>query len=340
MPHSSAYTFDAFGEDHLTLTDRPVGSPGPHEVCVRLTAVSLNYRDLMMVRGLYNPRQPLPLVPCSDGVGVVDAVGEQVDAFEVGQRVIPCFSQTWQRGAPTKEDVRSSLGGPLDGTLRQHMIVPASALVVAPTSLTDIQAATLPCAGVTAWSALMRQGALKAGQSVLVQGTGGVSLFALQIALAAGARVLITSSSDEKLEVVRAMGAHDTLNYVEHPKWGRAVRALTPDGRGVDHVVEVGGAATMNESLKAIRMNGHVALIGVLSGVSEPIDVRPILMQNVRVQGIFVGHREDLRQLVDAVDLHRIKPVVAAVFEWEDAVEAFKALASGQHMGKVCIKVG
>lgn len=340
MSTSSAYTFAAFGEDHLTRTDRPFLPPGPHEVRIRVTAVSLNYRDLMMVRGLYNPKQPLPLVPCSDCVGVVEEVGEHVDEFKVGQRVIPCFSQTWQRGTPTKEDVRSSLGGPRDGTLRQHMVVPASALVEAPRSLTDVQAATLPCAGVTAWNALMRQGGLTAGQSVLLQGTGGVSLFALQIAHAAGARILITSSSNEKLDVVRGMGAHETINYVEQPGWGRAVRALTPDRRGVDHIVEVGGAATMNESLKAIRMNGHIALIGVLSGATEPIDVRPILMKNVRVQGIFVGHRDDLRQLVDAIDLHNIKPVVGAVFEWEEAVEAFKALASGQHMGKVCIKVG
>lgn len=301
-----------------------------------MKAVSLNYRDLLMVRGHYNPRQPLPLVPCSDGVGVVDAVGDGVDRVAVGDRVATVFAQGWLAGAPEASLVRSTLGGPLDGTLAESMVLSAEGVVKVPAHLSDVQAATLPCAAVTAWSALAGQGSVCAGDTVLVQGTGGVSIFALQLAQLLGARVIVTSSSDAKLERARALGAWQTVNYRATPEWGKAVRALT-EGRGVDHVVEVGGAGTLEQSLKAVRVGGSVSVIGVLSGTRSSVDVIPILMGNVRLQGILVGSRADFEAMNRAIDAHRLEPVVDRVFPFAEAQAAFEHLASGSHLGKICI---
>jgi NADPH:quinone reductase-like Zn-dependent oxidoreductase len=331
---------DSFGLDNLTCVERDEpGPPGPGEVTLRMRAASLNYRDIMMVRGTYNPRQPLPLVPCSDGVGIVEEVGEGVERVSVGDRVMPIFAQGWRAGEPSSQKFRTSLGGPLDGTLREKMCVEAASVVRAPEHLSDAEAATLPCAALTAWSALVTRGEVTAGDWVLVQGTGGVSIFALQIAQLLGANVIATSSSDEKLERVREMGAAETIHYVDNPEWGKIARSMTPDERGVDHIIEVGGADTLEQSLRAVRVGGHISQIGILSGASQKINLVPILMRQIRVQGIFVGHREGLEALVRAVETHEVRPVVDRVFDFEDARQAFEYVANGRHFGKICIQI-
>jgi NADPH:quinone reductase-like Zn-dependent oxidoreductase len=326
-----------FGLERLRLVDLPDPAPGSGELLLRLRAVSLNYRDLMMIEGRYNPRQPLPLVPCSDGVGEVLAVGDGVDGWRVGERACPIFAPRWLGGEPTRERLRHTLGGPLDGTLRQLMTVPAESVVRPPAHLGDEEAAALPCAAVTAWSALVTHGALRAGQTVLVQGTGGVALFALQIAGMHGARVVITSSSDEKLARARALGAWEGVNYRQVPAWGKPVRQL--GGDGVDHVVELGGAGTLAESLKAVRLGGIIHLIGVLASGEAPLSIVPIFMGQVRVQGVLVGHRDSFLQLNAAYTAHGARPVVDRVFAFDEVPAAFGHLAAGAHFGKVCLRV-
>lgn len=326
----------AFGLDNLKLVDRPTPEPGPGEVRVRVEAVSLNYRDLLMCRGHYNPRQPLPLVPCSDGAGVIDAVGPGVDASRIGERVAGCFAPRWLDGEPTRETMRATLGGPLDGTLREQMVLPEAGVVTAPEHLSAVEASTLPCAALTAWSALATLATIRAGDTVLVLGTGGVSMFALDLAVALGARVIATSSSPAKLKRLQERGASDVINYREDATWGKTARKLT-GGRGVDLVVEVGGAGTLEQSMKAVRPGGTIALIGVLAGDAAPINLLPILMSQVRVQGVLVGHRAGFEAMNRAISQHQLKPVVDRVFAFEDARAAFDHLASGGHVGKVCI---
>lgn len=329
---------ESFGLDHLDLVEREDPRPGHGELRLRMKAVSLNYRDLMTVRGHYNPKQPLPLIPCSDGVGEVVEVGEGVSRAQVGERVCPIFCQKWIAGDPTNAALRSTLGGPLDGTLGESMVVSEEGVVPVPAHLDDAQAATLPCAALTAWSALVTQGSTKPGDTVLVQGTGGVSIFALQLARLLGARVIVTSSSDEKLERAKELGAWQGINYRDNPKWGRQARELT-GGRGVDHVVEVGGAGTLAQSLAAVRPGGQVSVIGVLSGPVSDLNIVPILMQNVRVQGIFVGSRSGFEAMNEAVAHHELCPVVDRTFAFEESREAFEYMASAKHFGKICIAV-
>ena len=327
-----------FGLDHLTRCERPDPEPGPFQVRVRVKATSLNYRDLMMVKGQYNPRQKLPLVPNSDGAGVVDAVGPGVTRVKPGDRVMGLFSQSWLGGEPTRAAQAQTLGGPLDGALADTLLLHEDGAIPTPAYLSDEEASTLPCAAVTAWSALVTQGGLKAGDTVLLQGTGGVSIFALQIARLLGARVLVTSSQDAKLARAQELGAHEGLNYVSTPDWDKAARALT-GGVGVDHVVEVGGAGTLERSLRAVRMGGTVSVIGVLSGGAGNVPVTPILMGNLRVQGVFVGHRASFEALVRAFSLHGVRPVVDRVFPFAEARAAFEHLERGAHFGKVVIRV-
>lgn len=330
---------DGFGLDKLVLGERPDPTPGPFQVRVKVKATSLNYRDLMMVEGRYNPRQKLPLIPNSDGAGVVDAVGQGVTRVKPGDRVVGLFSQAWPSGEPTRTAQQNTLGGPLDGALADTMVLHEDGVVPTPGYLSDEEAATLPCAALTAWSALVTHGALKAGDVVLLQGTGGVSTFALQISKLMGARVIITSSRDDKLERARALGAHDVINYVKTPDWDKAARALTGNA-GVDHVVEVGGAGTFEKSLRAVRPGGTVSVIGVLSGGAGAVPLTSILMQNLRVQGILVGHRQGFEALLRAFSQHMVRPVVDRVFAFDEAVEAFHHLKSGAHFGKVVVRVG
>jgi NADPH:quinone reductase-like Zn-dependent oxidoreductase len=327
-----------FGSENLVVAERPDPEPGPGQIVLRMRAVSLNYRDLLTVRGHYNPKQPLPLIPCSDGVGEVAAVGEGVTRVQTGDRVAPIFAQRWLSGEPTKEKLRSTLGGPLDGTLAESMLLDESGVVHVPEHLDDEEAATLPCAAVTAWSAMVVNGSVRAGDTVLVQGTGGVSVFALQLGRLLGARVIVTSSSDEKLERAIELGAWAGINYKRQPEWGKEVRRLT-GGEGVDHVVEVGGAGTLAESLTAIRAGGQISVIGVLSGTSGKINVIPVLMGQVRIQGVLVGHREGFDSMNRAIGLHRMHPVIDRRFGFEEVPAALEHMAAGRHFGKICVRI-
>lgn len=328
-----------FGLDNLKSIEREKPEAGPGQVLLKMRAASLNYRDLLMVNGLYNPRQALPLIPCSDGVGEVVEVGQGVTRFKVGDRVATLFSQGWFAGNVKAAYTGSTLGGPIDGTLTEYMALSEEGVVAVPSFLSDEEAACLPCAALTAWSALVEQGSLKAGQTVLLQGTGGVSLFALQFAKALGARVIITSSSDDKLERALSMGAWKGLNYKSNPKWGKESAALT-GGEGVDLVVEVGGSETLAQSLRAIRAGGQISLIGVLSGTVTDFNIIPVIMRGIRIQGILVGHRNGFEAMNKAIELHQIRPVVDKVFPLDEIRGAFEHMAAGRHFGKIVVKIG
>jgi NADPH:quinone reductase-like Zn-dependent oxidoreductase len=328
----------AFGLDNLALVERPDPRPGPGEILVRLRAASLNFRDLLTVEGKYNPKQKLPLVPCSDGAGEVVETGAGVTRVQPGDRVATLFAQKWLAGRPTRERLRSTLGGPLDGTLAELAVLDQEGVVKTPEHLSDEEAATLPCAAVTAWSALVTEGGITAGDTVLVQGTGGVSLFALQLAKLLGARVVATSSRDEKLARVHAMGADETINYREVSAWGVRAKELT-GGVGVDHVVEVGGAGTLQQSLQAVRFGGTISLIGNLAGTKTELLLTHVFMQKIRLNGILVGDRESFEAMNRAIALHRLRPVVDRVFPLEDSRAAFAHLAAGEHFGKIVIRL-
>ena len=326
-----------FGLDSLTLTERPDPKPSYGQVLIKLRSLSLNYRDLMVVKGWYNPKLPLPLIPFSDGVGEAVAVGEGVTRVKSGDRVAGIFFQKWLAGELTAEKAESALGGAIEGMLAEYVVLHEDGVVHVPEHLTDEEAASLPCAAVTAWNALFSSGGLKAGDTVLIQGTGGVSIFALQFALLAGARVIATSSSDEKLERVLQLGASDGINYKQTPDWSKKVRELTA-GDGVDYVVEVGGAGTLTESLRAVRYGGQISLIGVLTGGSAEINTASILMKNVKVQGIYVGSREMFEAMNSAIALHKLHPVCDRVFPFHEAPKALKYMETGSHFGKICIR--
>lgn len=326
-----------FGLDALTLAERAEPKPGHGEALVKVKAASLNYRDLLVVKGFYNPKMPLPRIPFSDGAGEVVEVGEGVTRVKPGDRVAAIFMQTWIDGGLTDGKAKSALGGGVDGMLAEYVVLHEEGLVKVPEHLSDEEAATLPCAAVTAWNGLITQGNLKAGDTVLVQGTGGVSIFALQFAKMTGARVIATSSSDEKLERVKQLGASDCINYKENPDWDKTARQLT-GGVGVDHVVEVGGSGTLNRSLSAVRMGGHVSMIGVLTGGGGEIKTGSILMKNLKLQGIYVGSREMFEAMNSAIALHKLRPVIDRVFPFEETREALKHMESGAHFGKIVVR--
>lgn len=334
-----AYELSAFGFDSLKLVDKPRPTVGPFQVLLKVRACSLNYRDLMIAKGQYNPKLKMPAVPLSDGMGEVIEIGPGVTRVKVGDRVAAAFMPKWVAGEIDEPKARSALGGGgPDGMLAELVAIHEEGVVHLPEHLSDEEGATLPCAAVTAWHALVGEGSLKAGDSVLVLGTGGVSIFALQFARLQGARVIVTSSSDAKLKRALAMGASDGINYTTTPKWEDRVRELTA-GRGVDYVVEVGGAGTLTQSMKAVRPGGQISLIGVLSGGTGQINPLPILMRNIRVQGIFVGSREMFEAMNRAIDLAKLKPVVDRVFPFAEAVDAFRTMETGAHFGKVVIRM-
>ncbi|MBV9303433.1 MAG: NAD(P)-dependent alcohol dehydrogenase [Acidobacteriaceae bacterium] len=331
-----AFEVQAFGIDNLKLVDREMPRPGPTDVLVRLTAASLNYRDYMVVQGGYNPKLKLPMMPLSDSVGVVEEVGAGVTRFNKGDRVATCFMQSWIDGPVTREKAQSALGGAIDGVLREFAVFSEQGLVSAPPELTDEEAATLPCAALTAWHALFEHTPTVPGQTVLIQGTGGVSVFALQFAKAAGLRIILTSSSDEKLARGKELGADELINYKRTLQWDEEARKLT-NGEGVDHVVEIGGSGTMPRSLRAVRMGGTVSVIGVLSGADPSVSPVPILMNSIRVQGIYVGSRAMFERMNRAVEFHSIKPVIDKLFLWTEIREALHYMQSQQHFGKICL---
>lgn len=326
---------NSFGIDSLTLTDRSTPTPGPGQVLLRMRAWSLNYRDLLVVKGVYNPKIPLPFVPLSDGVGEVVDTGSGVTRVKTGQRVAGIFMQDWLDGEVTEAKAKTSLGGGGPGMLAEFVVLSENGVVSLPEHLTDEEAATLPCAAVTSWHALVDAGPVKAGDTILTQGTGGVSLFALQFARLHGARVIITSSSDEKLQRARQLGAGGGINYKQHPDWDKKVRELAPDG--VDQVIEVGGAGTLGKSLKAVRMGGIISLIGILSGGSDFNPV-PILMKKVRLQGIYVGSRAMFEAMNRAIALHNLRPVVDRTFPFTEARDALRHMESAAHFGKICLR--
>lgn len=324
------------GVDGLRLVDCPIPQPGADQVLVRLKAATLNYRDLLTIKGGYGSRQKFPLVPLSDGAGVVEQIGAGVRRFAPGDRVVGSFFENWLGGEPSEAKMRAALGGAVDGVLAEYRVFPANALVKTPPHLSDVEAAALPCAGVTAWSAVVKLGGVKPGQTVLTQGTGGVSLFALQFAKMCGARVIATSSSDTKIERLKTLGADVTLNYNSTPDWGKKARELT--GQGVDLVIEVGGVGTLNESIRATRMGGAIAFIGVLAGPpTTELRLPLMVMQQQRLQGVTVGSVEDLQAMCDAIAFNGMKPVIDRTFSFEHIKEAFAHMISGAHFGKVAI---
>jgi NADPH:quinone reductase-like Zn-dependent oxidoreductase len=331
------YEVRQFGIENLALVERAEPQPAAHEVVVKFHAASLNYRDLMFVKGVYNPKARLPAVPFSDGSGEVVAIGVNAKKWKVGDRVCPIFMQAWLEGSLSVEKRRTTLGaGDLDGVLREYAAFDENGLVRVPEHLSYEEAATLPCAAVTAWNALVVSGALKAGDTVLTLGTGGVSIFALQFAKMHGARVIATSSSDKKLEKAKDLGADETINYKKTPEWDKEVLSLT-NRIGVDHVVEVGGAGTLSKSLNSVRVGGHVVVIGVLAGAGE-FDPRSILMKSVRMQGILVGSRQMFEEMNDAIEGNRLKPVIDKTFAFKEASEALRHMENGSHFGKIVVR--
>jgi NADPH:quinone reductase-like Zn-dependent oxidoreductase len=328
----------ANGIDTLELLDSPIPVAGRGQIVVRMRAASLNYRDLNVAAGRA-ARGTLPenLVPLSDGAGKVVQIGPDVARVKVGDRVAGLFMQTWLGGEIEPAFVESSRGGAIDGVLAEYALFDQDGVVALPDHLSFEEGATLPCAGVTAWNALYAGRPLRSGETVLVLGTGGVSIFALQFAHAAGARVIATSSSDAKLGRAKALGASDGINYQQHPEWHEAVLALT-GGRGVDHVVEVGGAGTLGRSVEATRVGGQVHLIGALTG--GEINPTPILRRNILLRGIYVGSRQMFAAMNAAISLHRIHPVIDRVFAFEQAREAYHYMKGQQHVGKVVIRIG
>lgn len=327
-----------YGIDNLRVAERADVQPGAGQVLLRMKAATLNYRDLLTVNGAYGPSYKLPLVPLSDGCGEVIAVGPGVTRVKAGDRVATLFFQNWIGGEPTREALGTALGGSLDGVWRDTVVLSQEGVSKVPAHLSDAEVAALPCAALTAWRGLVVEGGLKAGETVVVQGTGGVSIFALQFAKAAGAQVIVTSSSDEKLARAKALGADHLVNYKKTAAWSGAVREIT-GGRGADHVVEVGGAGTFGQSLASIRVGGHISIIGVLAGASNDLMIPFVIGNNAKIKGISVGAREHFEDMCRAIALHKIKPVIDKTFGFGEAKEALSYMAGQGHFGKIAINL-
>ena len=322
--------------DRLKLVERPSPKPGPGEVVVKMRAASLNYRDLLTVEGRGGVKQ-LPLVPFSDGAGEIAAVGAGVSRVKVGDRVCPLFFQSWITGDLTPQSRTAALGGSAPGVLQDELLLSAEGVARVPAHLSFVEAATLPCAALTAWRALVTEGAIKSSHVVLVQGTGGVSIFALQFAKMLGAKVVVTSSSDQKLARAKALGADHLINYRNTPEWAKAALALT-NNVGVDHVVEVGGKDTMAQSVEAAAAGGRIAIIGLLSGLPTQIEALTVFRKNLRVIGISVGSREQFEAMCRAIDEHKLKPVIDRSFPFDKVPDALRLMKSGEHFGKICVE--
>lgn len=334
-----AFEIHKFGIDNLREVDLETPTPQSNEVLVKLHAASLNYRDVMVVKGEYNPRMKLPAIPLSDGAGEVIATGDAATKWKVGDRVMPIMVQRWFDGGSTDENRRTALGAGSDwnGVLREYAAFDEDGLVEIPDHLSFNEASTLPCAAVTAWNALMVSGKVKPGDTVLTLGTGGVSIFAVQFSKLLGAKVIATSSSDEKIAKLKSLGADETVNYRTREDWDKAVLELT-DKRGVDHVVEVGGAGTLAKSINAVRVGGHIAMIGALDS-SGTFNHVPIFMKAIRIQGIFVGSREMFLAMNDFIRENQFRPVIDRVFEPGQAKDAFRYMESGAHFGKIVLRI-
>jgi len=330
-----AIQFSAAGFDNLAIVELPDPEPGPGQILIAMKAASINFRDIVVASGKYPAKWPL--VPLSDGVGVVEAVGEGVTRFKAGDRVSPIYAPHWLSGPPSDAVTSPALGGDIDGVLRQKMVADAKAVVAVPDHLTDAQAATLTVAGVTAWSALVDFGRVKPGDTVLIEGTGGVSLFALQFAKLAGARIAIISSSDEKLERARALGADILVNYRETPEWGAAIAKATG---GVDLIVETIGADTLANALEAAKKGARVAQIGLRSGPGAALPLQYFIPRAVTMAGILVGSRTAYEAMNRAIALHGLVPVVDQAFGFDQLGQALGTLAKGGHFGKLVLEIG
>jgi len=335
-----AYEVQEFGIEKLSFVDRPIPEPASGEVLVRFHAASLNYRDLMVVSGTYKPKMKLPAVPLSDGAGEVVAVGDDVTKWKPGDRVMPIFAQRWFDGDSSEEKRRTSLGAGAqwDGVLREYGTFTEESVVQIPEHLSFEEAATLPCAALTAWNALAFSGKLKAGESVLTLGTGGVSMFAAQFAKLFGARVVSTSGSGEKIEKLRDLGITETINYRDREDWDVAVLEIVGKP-GMDHIVEVGGAGTLARSINAVRIGGHVALIGALTGAAG-FSPTTVFMKAIRLQGIFTGPKSMFEDMNKAISVNKLKPVIDRVFEFDEAREALKHMEGASHFGKIVVRIG
>jgi NADPH:quinone reductase-like Zn-dependent oxidoreductase len=329
---------DAWSMENVRMSTRPAPQPKAGQVKLRMKASALNYRDLIVpLRGYGSRMKTFPLILLSDGVGIVESVGEDVTHLKIGDRVCPLFFQSWISGKPNKKRLSLSLGCELDGTMTEFMVLSEEGVAHAPHHLDDMEAASLSTAGVTAWRALVTEGCVQPGDKVLVLGTGGVSLFALQFAKMMGAYVIVTSSSDDKLKQVRGMGADETINYRKVPEWGKRAREMAGSD-GIDHVVEVGGQGTLPQSLHAVRTGGTISMIGVLAGGKIDLALGPIVTRHVRMQGITVGSRDDFVKMADAITQNKLKPVIDKVFAFDELFAAFDYLSNGKHFGKICIK--
>ena len=327
-----------WGMDNLKVSSRPDPKPGAGQVLLRMKASAINYRDLLVPERGYGSRTgPLPLIMLSDGVGEVVEVGAGVTRVKVGERALPCFNQSWISGPVSAERLSRTLGGSMDGTMAEYMCLPQETIVRAPAYLSDLEAASLPCAALTAWSALVTYESLGPGSKVLVQGTGGVALFAIQIAKLLGAHVTVISSSDEKIARAKALGADAAINYRATPEWYRATRDIT-GGAGYDHIVELGGEKTLGQSLRCIRPGGTLSMIGVLSGGSMSAQLGYVVTRHVRLQGITVGNRDGFEAMLRAFEQHQVKPTLDRTFAFEELKEAMAYLKKGAHFGKVCIQ--
>lgn len=328
-----------WGLANLRLSERPRPVPGPGQVLIRMHMAALNARDLIVPeRGYGRATGELPLIPVSDGVGEVVETGADVTRVTVGDRVCPTYFQNWVAGDPSPSAFASALGGPLDGVMADYVCLSQEGVVKVPAYLSDAEAATLPCAALTAWSAIVTHGQTRAGDRVLVQGTGGVALFALAFAKLHGAHVTVISSSDDKLDRARAMGADATINYTTTPDWVRASRDIAAARGGYDLIVELGGAQTLPLSLRAVRPGGTLAMIGVLSGLTIEASLGPIVARQVRLQGVTVGHRAGFEAMLSAIEQHQIRPVIGTTFNFEDLHSALQHQRDGGHFGKTLIR--
>ena len=324
------------GYDKVTVGTRDAEEPKAGEITVRLHANSLNYHDFAVVSGMWGPTEPR--IPMADGAGVVIAVGDGVTEFAVGDHVVSTFFPTWLAGEPLVEGFATTPGDGVDGYAREVVTAAVNAFTKAPKGWTHVEAATLTTAALTAWRALMSDDALKPGDTVLVQGTGGVSIFALQFAKMAGATVIATSSSDEKLGRLKALGADYLINYRNTKNWGEVAREMS-GGRGVDHVVEVGGPATLDQSMMAARVGGHISVIGILTGLGGEVSIVTALIKQLRLQGLIVGNRTQQQDMVKAIDANVMRPIVDKVFPLENIVEAFQYQETNRHFGKICLEM-
>ena len=325
------------GVDALNLTEREIPIPGPGQVRVRMNANSINYRDLITIEGAGARKLPFPTIPNSDGAGVVTAIGKGVKLQE-GDRVTSCFFEEWTAGEIGASIMASALGGARQGVLAEEVVLPEHGVIPTPTNLTDEEAATLPCAALTAWHALTLPRPVKAGETVLLLGTGGVSVFAQQFCSIMGARTIVTSSSDDKLKKMKALGASEIINYQTNPEWDAIVLELT-GGSGVDRVVEVGGPGTFDRSVNAVRVGGIIGLIGVLTGISGATNPTPIMAKSVTVKGIYVGSRTMFADMNRAIETHKLKPVIDQIFDFKDARSAYHTMRGAKHFGKLVIKM-